>query len=166
MTANVDIRRIVKSFFYHFFLSFHAGIRREYFLKRLLPCSLCICLCNFHVFVRKCCCLCHFTDHCVSDCKLRYFLCRNLCYNISKCRHKEISCVHIMIYLHTHTVTKCHLADRRCNTVSVQRVSRDDSSCLNILSEFSIDFHHLIVFRNIILICWNAKPYKLITCRF
>ena len=163
MAANMNIGCIKE-------LLFNLGIRiccwfcSKYFLKCSCPCILCVCKCDLHITVSKYRLFCYFTDFCISNCEFSNLSVFNLCDNISKCRSKQISLIYIVLDFGTHTVTKCHLADCCCNSMTIQCICRYNFSALDIFHEFTVLIHYSIVNRKIILVSFDLEPYKFVSC--
>ena len=62
-----------------------------------------------------------------------------------------------MLDLHAKLITKCHLADCLCQSMSLYRISGKDASCLDIGIQLLIAIHDLRVIRQVILVFLNIE---------
>ena len=147
--------------------SFFIILRRnsfEYFLQSTFPCILSFCYSDHCISIREVTITSYFTDHCISNGKFANFVCRNFQNDIAKSRCKEISRIKIVLNLHAHTITKCHLRNCCCNTMAVKCISRNNFAFLHIFMKFLILIHDSCIIRKIILIFRCTKPYQFISC--
>ena len=63
-------------------------------------------------------------------------------------------------------VTKCHLAECCCQTVSVQCIGRYDPACFDIFKEFMILIHDLLIVWQIIRITLDLQQNQFVSCAF
>ena len=165
MFAHMDAVCFVKRAFH--FLHVISSFGLEDFLQSSGPCIQCFFHGNFHaVFVCEFCIVCHFTDHGIRYRQFSDFVSRYFADDITKSRCKQISLVQIVFNLHTQLVTKCHLADCCCDTVTIQRVSGKYFAVQNILMQFFVLIHGCLIIRQIVAVFRQTDPNQFASCFF
>ena len=140
-----------------------SGYGFKYLLQRTFPCSQSLFHCNFYIPIGKHCIIFYFTNHNACDRKLCHFICRYFCYDASEICCKEVFFCYLCINLDTFVVTKCHLAECCCQTISVQCIGRYDPACFNIFKEFMILIHDLFIIRQIISITLDFQQNQFVS---
>ena len=136
----------------------------KYFFQSTFPCIFSFVYSDHCISIGEVTVSSYFTDHCISDGKLSNLTIRNFQDNITKSRCKEISRIKVMLDLHAHAITKCHLCNCSCNTMAVKCISRNNFAVLHIFMKFFILIHDSCIIRQIILILRCAKPYQFVSC--
>ena len=165
MCADMHIFCIIKRRF-HLRVCRRTGYRLKYFFKRCIPGSAGLFNRKLHITVFDCRLVGHFTDHGISHRKFRHFACFHFTDQITEVWAEQISDIHIMLNLHTHLITECHLGYGSSDTVAIQSICGNHLLSQNICMESCIEIHDLLVFRKIIRIPWNMNPYQFISCLF
>ena len=163
--AYINVFCMIQLVFCRFFIFFTGNCLEDSF-QSSFPCFYCFCLSDHSISVGEFAIPGNFTDQCVSDGKLADFFCRNFHDDVTKSRSKEISRIQIMLDLYTNCVTKCHLGNCCCNTVTIQCIGRNNFAVLDIIMEFFVLIHDSCVIRQIILITRCTQPYQFISCFF
>ena len=156
---------MVQVIFCLFFVVF-AGSCLEYSFQSSLPCFFSFFFSNNSISVREFTVICNFTDQCVCDGKLSDFVCRNFHDDITKSWCEEVSWIQVVFDLHAECITEGHLGNSCCNTMTIQCVSGNNFSSLDIIVEFFVLIHDSCVIRKIVLITRCAEPYKFVSCFF
>ena len=112
---------------------FFAGGCLKYLLQSTCPCLVSLIQCNLSISVGEFAISCYFTDHGVCDGKLTNLFSRNLQNQITEAWCKEVSWIQVMLNLHAHCISKCHLADSCSNTVTVKSISGNHFACLHVI---------------------------------
>ena len=102
-------------------------------LQSTCPCLVSLIQCNLSISVGEFAISCYFTDHGVCDGKLTNLFSRNLQNQITEAWCKEVSWIQVMLNLHAHCISKCHLADSCSNAVTVKCISGNHFACLHVI---------------------------------
>ena len=145
-------------------------LRREYFFKLWCPCLQCL----FHrhgcIFVHKALVLC---AHC-SDRSVRRAAClkrrkpawRHFRDDASCFIRKQCFCVKCAVKFHAHLVAKCHLRRSCHNTLGVKCISRDNHPVGDQLRNAAVQFHNVLIIREVIRIFRQIKHNEFVPCIF
>ena len=142
------------------------GICFKHFFQSSCPCLHSLFQRNFSISVRELRISSNFTDHCIGNGKTSHFVSRNLKYQITKSRSKEVSWVKIVLDLNAKAVSKCHFCNCSSQSVTVKSICGKNASLLHILVKFSVLVHNALIIRKLICILWRTKPYKPASCFF
>ena len=102
-------------------------------LQSTCPCLVSLIQCNLSISVGEFAISCYFTDHGVCDGKLTNLFSRNFQNQIAEAWCKEVSWIQVMLNLHAHCISKCHLADSCSNAVTVKCISGNHFACLHVI---------------------------------
>ena len=141
-----------------------AGYSLEDFFQSTLPCIFCILEGQLHIAVTENRLCKDFTNYRIGDGQFTDLLGRNFCHDAAEAFLKEISLIHRMFNLHAKTVSEGHLAHCCCQAIGIQRIGSYDSSSFDILMEFSVLIHHLIIFRKVIFILLDLHKNQFVSC--
>ena len=157
MLANINVLSIVNTILIGCFwicclyshgnwsVIFFAGGCLEYFLQSACPCLVSLIQSNLVISIGEFTIICYFTDYCVSNGKLTNLFSRNFQNQIAEAWCKEVSWIQIMLDLHAHCISKCHLADCCRNTVTVKCISGNHFSSLHIIVKLLILLHNACI---------------------
>ena len=145
MLANINVLSIVNTILIGCFricclyshgnwsIVFFTGGCLKYFLQSACPCLVSLIQSNLVISIGEFTIICYFTDYCVSNGKLTNLFSRNFQNQIAEAWCKEVSWIQVMLNLHTHCISKCHLADSCRNTVTVKCISGNHFACLHVI---------------------------------
>ena len=149
MCADMDITCTIQSIFDHclFRCRLHIDVlhlllffwnSREYAFQSSFPCSHCFIQAKLHLSIGDCVVCCHFSKECIRNRKFFKSFCRYFCDQIPECRCKQFTLINCFFQFYTHAISKCHLTYRCCNSVSVQRIGRNNLTTVDIFRKFCI----------------------------